>query len=93
MPGVHTWYYAEYNDDLCTAQGVLSDDTRRTSIYQGAEAILIGDPALIPLYHPLVNLLVNPQLKGAALAPDKQQAVTLRDYQNSGILAGLYKAK
>jgi hypothetical protein len=48
---------------------------------------------LIPLYHPLVNLLVNPQLKGTPLAPDKQQAVTLRYFENSGMLAGLYKAK
>ena len=93
MPGRYTWYYAEYNDHLCTAQAQTNNDARRVEVYQDAENILVGDAALVPLYHPLVNVLVNPQLKGTPLEPNKQKAITLRDFDNNAILAGLYKTR
>ena len=93
MPGRHTWYNKEYNDLVCEANAVIGDEAKRNEFYQRAERILIEDVALVPLYHGIFNVMVNPKLKGPALEPNKAGVVTFRGFRFNSSEGTVYRTK
>ena len=59
MPGRHTWTNDEFNGLLCEAQSIMGDEAKRNQLYQQAESILIGDVALVPIWHGIYNAMLN----------------------------------
>ena len=76
MPGRHTWYNADYNKLLCDAGQVLNDEAKRNELYAQAEKLLISDVALVPIYHPINNALVKPDIVGPMFEPNSAGQVT-----------------
>jgi ABC-type transport system substrate-binding protein len=93
MPGRHTWYNAEYNDLVCEANAIIGDEAKRNELYQAAEKILIEDVALVPIYHPVFNVLVNPRLAGPALEPNAAGVVTFRGVRFNSSESTVYRTK
>jgi len=93
MPGRHTWYNKEYNDMVCEANAIIGDEARRNELYRTAEKILIEDVALVPIYHGVFNVLVNPKLKGPALEPNKAGVVTFRGFRFNSSEGQVYRTK
>jgi len=93
MPGRHTWYNKEYNDLVCEANAVIGDEAKRNELYQKAERILIEDVGLVPVYHGIFNVLVNPKLKGPALEPNKAGVVTFRGFRFNSSEGTVYRTK
>ncbi len=66
-------------DDLVWQAAKEMDPTRRAELYRRCQQILvIDDPAIIPLYHPIRRRLINPALQGLIIngmgAPSFRQA-------------------
>lgn len=93
MPGRHTWYNKEYNDLVCEANAIIGDEAKRDELYRQAEKILIEDVALVPIYHGVFNVLVNPKLKGPALEPNKAGVVTFRGFRFNSSEGTVYRTK
>lgn len=93
MPGRHTWYNEEYNQLVCEANSIIGDEARRNDLYQQAERILIEDVALVPIYHGTFNVLVNPELTGPALEPNKNGVVTFRGFRFNSSEGQVYRTK
>jgi oligopeptide transport system substrate-binding protein len=93
MPGRHTWYNKEYNSLVCEANAVIGDEAKRDELYQKAEKILIEDVGLVPVYHGVFNVLVNPKLKGPALEPNKAGVVTFRGFRFNSSEGTVYRTK
>jgi ABC-type transport system substrate-binding protein len=93
MPGRHTWYNKEYNDLVCEANAIIGDEDRRNELYQTAEKILIEDAALVPIYHGVFNVLVNPKLAGPALEPNEAGVVTFRGFRFNSSEGTVYRTK
>ena len=93
MPGRHTWYNKEYNDLVCEANAIIGDEAKRNELYQKAEKILIEDAALVPIYHGVFNVMVNPKLKGSALEPNKAGVVTFRGFRFNSSEGTVYRTK
>jgi ABC-type oligopeptide transport system substrate-binding subunit len=75
MPGRHNWYNKEYNDLVCDAGSIMGDEDKRNELYAQAESILVYDEALVPLWHPIKNWVVNPYLQGPIFNPDSHGVV------------------
>jgi peptide/nickel transport system substrate-binding protein/oligopeptide transport system substrate-binding protein len=93
MPGRHTWYNKEYNSLVCEANAIIGDEAKRDELYRQAEKILIEDVALMPIYHGVFNVLVNPKLKGPALEPNKAGVVTFRGFRFNSSEGTVYRTK
>jgi ABC-type transport system substrate-binding protein len=93
MPGRHTWYNEEYNDLVCEANAIIGDEAQRNELYQQAEKILIEDVALVPIYHGVFNVLVNPKLAGPALEPNEAGVVTFRGFRFNSSEGTVYRTK
>jgi len=93
MPGRHTWYNEEYNDLVCEANAIIGDEARRNELYQQAEKILVEDVALVPIYHGVFNVLVNPKLAGPALEPNEAGVVTFRGFRFNSSEGTVYRTK
>ena len=93
MPGRHTWYNKEYNDLVCEANAIIGDEARRDELYRQAEKILIEDAALVPIYHGVFNVLVQPDLKGPALEPNKAGVVTFRGFRFNSSEGQVYRTE
>ena len=93
MPGRHTWYNKEYNDLVCEANAIIGDEAKRNELYQKAEKILTEDVALVPIYHGVFNVMVNPKLKGPALEPNKAGVVTFRGFRFNSSEGTVYRTK
>ncbi len=93
MPGRHTWHNEEYNGYVCEANAVIGDEPKRDELYQKAEKILIEEAALVPIYHGIFNVLVNPKFKGPALEPNKAGVVTFRGFRFNSSEGQVYRIK
>ncbi len=93
MPGRHTWYSKDFNDAVCKANSLTGDEAQRDQLYQKAEKILIEDVGMVPIYHSILNVLVNPKLKGPVLEPNKAGAVTFRTFIYGSTESLLYRTK
>ncbi len=93
MPGRHTWYNTEYNALVCEANGIIGDEAKRNELYQKAERILIENVGLVPIYHGVFNVLVNPKLKGPALEPNKAGVVTFRGFRFNSSEGQIYRVQ
>ena len=93
MPGRHTWYNEEYNNLVCEANAIIGDEAKRDELYQAAERILIEDVALVPIYHPVFNVLVNSRLAGPALEPNAAGVVTFRGERFNSSESTVYRTK
>jgi ABC-type transport system substrate-binding protein len=93
MPGRHTWYNKEYNALVCEANAIIGDEAKRNELYQKAEKILTEDVALVPIYHGVFNVLVNPKLEGPALEPNKSGVVTFRGFRFNSSEGTVYRTK
>jgi len=91
MPGRHTWYNQEYNALVCESNAIIGDEIKRNDLYQQAERILIEDVGLIPIYHGIFNVLVNPELTGPALEPNSQGVVTFRGFRFNSSEGTIYR--
>lgn len=93
MPGRHTWYNEEFNAKMCEANTLMDAEDQRNELYKQAEKILLEDVGLIPLYHGTNNVLLQPNVKGPALDPDKEGRKTFWRYEYTGNLTELYIAE
>jgi len=75
MPGRHTWYNKEFNDLVCKAGSIMGDEDKRNELYAQAEAILVRDAGLVPLWHPISNWVVKPYINGPVFEPDSKGVV------------------
>ncbi len=91
MPGRHTWYNQEYNALLCEANVIIGDEDRRNELYRQAEKILIEDVALVPIYHPIFNVMAKPYLAGPALEPNEAGVVTFRGQRFNSSESTVYR--
>ena len=62
-------YTNETVDRLLSEAAVESEDTRRITLYQRAEKIILDDWVAVPLWHDRQFLLVRPYVKGFVPAP------------------------
>jgi len=91
MPGRHTWYNKEYNDLLCKAGSIFGDEAKRNELYRKAERILIGDVALVPIYHGIFVAMVRPDIAGPALEPNDKGVVTWNRFRFASREALIYR--
>ncbi len=56
-------------DELLDKAAVEEDEAQRWEYYQQAEALIMADAPVIPLYHQVEYLLVKPYVKGLHLTP------------------------
>lgn len=56
-------------DELLAAAAVEADEQRRADLYLQAQQIIIDDGVLIPLYHGVVYMVVQPQVQGLVVSP------------------------
>ena len=92
MPGRHTWYNKEYNDLTCQAGAIMGDEAKRNELYRKAERILVEDVALVPVYHSILNVMVNPYLAGSMFEPDSKGMVTFHRFRFTSREAVLYRS-
>jgi len=78
---------------VCEANAMIGDEAKRNELYRQAEKILIEDVALMPIYHGVFNVLVNPKLKGPALEPNKAGVVTFRGFRFNASEGTVYRTK
>ncbi|OQX64592.1 MAG: hypothetical protein B5M51_03290 [Anaerolinea sp. 4484_236] len=92
MPGRHTWYSQEYNNLLCEAGAITGDEAKRNQLYGQAERILIEDVGMVPIYHGIVNVMVQPDIDSpTAFEPDSTGIVSLHLFRFSSREALLYR--
>ncbi len=65
----HTGYANPEVDALLDEAAVEQDETRRWELYQQAEAIIIADAPIIPIYHDENNVLIKPYVNGLEVTP------------------------
>jgi len=74
------WSNADY-DRLVRAASAETDRGRRRSLYQEAEAILLAEAPIIPIYHGTRTFLIHPSVKGwtpALLGFHRYQTISLQ---------------
>lgn len=62
------WEHSEYID-LLNRSAICMDEGARTELLRKAEAILMDEMPIIPIFHFALNYLKQPQLLGAFLSP------------------------
>lgn len=73
-------------DQLLQAASVESDETRRLTLYQEAETVLLNDAPITPLYHGTQAYLIRPEVQGwppTLLGLHRYQYVSLQS-ENAG---------
>ncbi len=65
----HTTYASPEVDALLDQAAVATNNSARWEIYQQAEAQILADAAIIPLYHDIDHLLVKPYVRNLELTP------------------------
>jgi oligopeptide transport system substrate-binding protein len=65
----HTGYASPVTDDLLNKAAVEQDTEARYALYQQAEAQILADAPLIPLYHDVEHMLIKPYVKGLVVTP------------------------
>lgn len=65
----HLGYANPAVDRLLAEAGGERDRARRTALYREAQARILDDAALIPVYHAIDYTLVKPHLRGLAVTP------------------------
>lgn len=93
LPGRHTWYNQQFNQFLCDAGSLMNDEPKRNELYRQAEKILVEDVAMVPIYHGVYNVVINPKWTGPALEPNKAGLQTFWRYEFTSGLSGIYKKK
>ena len=69
--GRHAWGNSAFDDLVAQAGQLVGEPQRRFELYRRAEHILVDDVAAVFLWHPQVNELWKPHIKGLALEPNR----------------------
>lgn len=88
--GRHAWRNRRFETLVLEANELVGDATRRTALYREAEQILVSDVAAVFLWHPLLNEMWKPYVRGEALEPNRWGYRAWRGDQMQNLTPTLY---